>query len=304
MNSLNRCLGFACTACLGWLSACGEPLVDPALVSGPRLLGARVEAEAAPERATLRGGETGRVRWLVGSPTGPALVGARCAACVAEPVSRGLPRCAGEVFASQELELGALPEFSFVMPDGAEKVAIFGAFCESGTPRCEGVLPDIDSCRCPEPRESPRLATVTAHAEVDGRTNRNPSLEGLSVGLGEMMLPTDEACAPDQPRLTAGSEPRQLVLTLGAFDAESFEQESGSMPDTETLSLAHYVTGGELERVYSELRAQDESEGLELGWTLPTEAPPTGAPVWFFFVLRDGRGGLDWTLRQLCVEPG
>jgi len=40
-------------------------------------------------------------------------------------------------------------------------------------------------------------------------------------------------------------------------------------------------------------------------WEAPpaTEVPAAGLPVTFTFVVRDDRGGTDWTTRAACVVP-
>ncbi len=56
-------------------SGCGEPLVERQTITGLRVLGARYEADADPDRATPLAGESGTIRWLVASPEGPTEVG-------------------------------------------------------------------------------------------------------------------------------------------------------------------------------------------------------------------------------------
>ena len=45
-------------------------------------------------------------------------------------------------------------------------------------------------------------------------------------------------------------------------------------------------------------------DGAELEWTPSELSPgPEGALVRFWFVARDGRGGLAYTTRAVCVVP-
>ena len=57
--------------------ACGDPLVAPELITGNRVLAARVQVATDANSAWVMPAEAGRVRWLVASPAGPpALTGA------------------------------------------------------------------------------------------------------------------------------------------------------------------------------------------------------------------------------------
>ena len=74
----------------------------------------------------------------------------------------------------------------------------------------------------------------------------------------------------------------------------------------EVVTLSHFTSGGELERQFSAWEGDGVAwpEGAELEWT-PTEIGPAtdGTLVRFWFVARDGRGGLAYTTRAVCVVP-
>ena len=51
--------------------SCGDPLKLPQLIEHNRVLGARVEVQGEPERASPAPGESATVRWLVADPDEP-----------------------------------------------------------------------------------------------------------------------------------------------------------------------------------------------------------------------------------------
>ena len=74
----------------------------------------------------------------------------------------------------------------------------------------------------------------------------------------------------------------------------------------EVITLSHFTSGGELERQFSVWEGDVVAmpEGSEIEWT-PTDITPSadGTLVRFWFVARDGRGGLTFTTRAACVVP-
>src|SRR5262245_31631163 len=84
--------------------ACEDPLVDPATVIAPRIVGARVRAADDSESAEPRAGQAGSIDWLVSSNEAGTLT-ATATFCAAEPSSLGPPRCSGGSFDERSVEL-------------------------------------------------------------------------------------------------------------------------------------------------------------------------------------------------------
>src|SRR5512133_2355103 len=161
---------------VGWLVAitltgCGDPLVAPELIVNDRILGARVEAGTDPVRAWPAPSETARVRWLLASPEGAPLMNWAFTLCLGEPVTRGLPICAGPSFAQFVSPAASAeePSFEFVVPDASnfehgEQVAVSAAFCESGVSKSEDTNIAPANTHCLDPAETPLFASLTIPA--------------------------------------------------------------------------------------------------------------------------------------------
>jgi hypothetical protein len=126
-------------------------------------------------------------------------------------------------------------------------------------------------------------------------------------------VPSDESIAPGDPcagttipQATAGTGALEIRFIVDRDDREALpDGESPAGDLRETLTLSHLATGGDLERQFSVIEPTDTRAppSVSLDWRAPKDAPATGTLVRFAFVLRDGRGGADWTLRDLCVTP-
>ena len=76
-------------------------------------------------------------------------------------------------------------------------------------------------------------------------------------------------------------------------------------PTRESLQISQFTTAGKLNSQFSFVEATDDSQAttVDATWDAPEAAdvPAAGSPVTFTFVVRDDRGGTDWTTRALCV---
>jgi hypothetical protein len=299
------------------LTACGDPLVPPELISSSRVLAARVEAVQDPERAWLAPGERGRISWLIAGPEGPPVLGWACSLCATRTVSRGLPRCAGRSFAqfTSVALSSAAPRFEFALPDeqtlaGADQIALFAAFCASGVPVAAPAGVEPSTTRCPDPNEHPLLASMELPLRRGTDNNVNPSFEAATFSFdGEIWPELDELAdaeltCDDRPKLLpsvrASSSAHTIELRLPSDLSEPLQSRTPHSPSRETLQLAHFTTGGDLERAYSTMNVDGR---VSLTWTHSQNATAGARPIRFYFVLRDGRGGLDWRRRALCVLP-
>jgi hypothetical protein len=127
--------------------------------------------------------------------------------------------------------------------------------------------------------------------EARYRPNNNPVLIGLSAQVGGSTRALDA--------LPLGAE----VLLTASFDAGSaepfvvFDPTTGTLVDRrETLLLSWYANAGTFDRSHSEPAAPSSSASNL--W----RAPDVAGPVRLWLVLRDDRGGVDFTLHTLGVR--
>lgn len=292
--------------------ACGDPLLDPAVVAGPRILGARVRA-LATGAAEPRAGERAVIDWLVAS-NGSGSYAARLLFCVAEPTSLGAPRCAGPVLKEQTLA-GAFGEslaFELSVPaelaPGASWLVWFGS--------CEGSEVSFDASssefRCGD--AGPALSGSYRGRIPVGTPNSNPSLaddllsiDGMPWLESEAAPSLGAACAESLlPKLVAGVA-SSIGFELGGDDREPLESESGTYAahPRESLVYTHVFSRPGLDRAFSAIDFDSNALGFDVALQ-PSDAPMPDAPgetVELHWLVRDERGGVDWTRRLACLVP-
>lgn len=306
-------------ACLG-LGACGDPLVARELIQDDRVLGARVELLADASRAQIAPGQTARLRWLIASPSGPPALGWAFSLCAAAPVSRDLPLCAGPSFAhvASPAPTDAEPQFEFAMPDAATlgtatQITANGLFCRSGNPVPQDRDTDWTNSRCPDTSDRPLRATMGVFVGASESANLNPSFDSVAVSFDDANWPTwtepfarSSGCLDNAALMaTVRADGARHHIGLGMPEdlAEPLSPLTTHSATSETITLSHYTTAGDLERAFSAVDLSLPAPQVAVTWIAPTTVPSDGQLVRFYFVLRDGRGGTDWTKRALCVVP-
>src|SRR5688572_18835378 len=83
-------------------SACDDPLTDPSVIAGPRVVAARVGTQVDPSIAEPVAGQAARIEWLALSNE-PGAFTAHVTWCNAAPSVIGAPRCDGTTFAQQSV---------------------------------------------------------------------------------------------------------------------------------------------------------------------------------------------------------
>jgi len=295
-----------------FLAACG-PTFDPAsLIETTRVVGARIEVEGAPDRASPQPGETVDVTWLVTSPhdTPPldwtfalCAPGIGAAACLAAPLARY------DGTASPPRVVVAIPAAAALY--GATSVTLYGAICagDDGPPRFDAQTA-LALCN-----GGARAATVSLDLALQQGTeaNHNPVAERgftLDGAAWPALAAGDDACAQG-PRVAAGAKGHLIGQVTQGSDREAYTTVAGDPPvataTRERLQLSRFTTAGKLKSQFSFVEASDDSttSTAAVTWDAPaaSEVPPAGMAVTFTFVVRDDRGGTDWTTRQLCVAP-
>jgi hypothetical protein len=285
---------------------CDDPLAYPQDIDRLRVLGARASVAGDATRAWPAPGESVSLEWLVAAPDPEPLVGFRFDACPSQAASRGSPACAGAPFASaaSASPSSQAPRFDFVLPGTAsDRVLVQGLVCQDALPPAGG---SIEAARCPGEGERVLFELVVAGP---GRENLNPSLGDAVFTLAGQLWPEPAAgeldaamCAPGEPARTARlGEKLELGVALDEADREPLDEPTKLSPPREPLSVSHFATHGRLARPLSVVEGASKELGVSVGWRSPSG--PAGERARFYFVVRDGRGGVDFAVRTLCLLP-
>ncbi len=282
------------------LCGCDEPLQQVELVAGVRVLGARVEVQGEPGRAAPAPGDTASVTFLVAAPALSPALGFALFACPAALDGVGRSGCAGEPFAGARSEgteaERAAPSLTFTTPpelDPTRRLAFIGVVCPAGAPSAEGTR-----CLDAQPGTSVVLEIELARA---GDVNRNPTLQAASLSFDGQAWPDVPAAPGDcrghgYPEVSSGST-HTLGVALDEADRDPLPRAVSADPPRESLQLSHFTTAGELSQAFDSVSPEDAQLGRTVSFTAP--AAPQLVRLWF--VVRDFRGGSDFSERAVCV---
>jgi hypothetical protein len=296
---------------------CEDPLVDPATVIGPRVVGARVRAADDAASAEPRAGQGASIDWLVISNEAGTLA-ATAAFCAAEPSSLGAPRCSAAAFdeRSVELRIGEPLTLDFTLPaalgPGSPWLAWLGSCNNSsssnGAPAAFDATGSGFSCA-----DGSALSAFYRGRAATDAPNNNPVLadDEISIG-GEPWLSADPvepgtACA-DLPLPSVSPDQQiQIGFELGVDDRESLPDSPGQYAahDRESLVYTHLATLSGLDRAFSALDFDSDATGFAVPFNIAAdvEARAEGETINFFLLVRDERGGVDWLRRDACLVP-
>ncbi len=304
--------------------ACEDPLTDPAVIAGPRIVGARVAAQAEPTLAEPLAGQEASIDWLVLSNDGGGFE-AQVVWCSAAPSVLGAPRCADAPFAEQTVAgfWGEPLRLEFELPAALEPGSAWLAWLGICDPRLGPDTAQFDaatsSFRC---AEGDALSGFYRGFVPDGASNRNPTLADDRLFLDgapwpgtapdPIGAPAPRAACVDRGLPPLRPEQRSSVsFELGGDDREALQSE----PDTyaarprESLVYTHLASHPGLERAFSSIDYDAEQLGFEVPFELDLSeldgAPtaPEGETVSFYLLVRDERGGVDWLRRDACLLP-
>lgn len=308
-------LGFAFGGSL--LAGCG-PTFDPAsLITTTRVLGAQVAVEDAPDRASPRPGETADVTWLITSPDTTPPLGWAFALCT--PGTVGGKTALGCESAPLALFQGtaAPPRIAIPVPaadalGGATSVILYGEICpgggsmpmfdpQSGIPGCTG--------------GGGTTASLVISLQQGDDANHNPTADRAFTFDGQAWpaLAADGDPCVMGPWVSAGTTGHIIGNRTDGSDREPYTAVasdsplSTATPTRESLQISQFTTAGKLKSQYAFVESTDANAAttVDVTWEAPkaAEVPAAGLPVTFTFVVRDNRGGLDWTTRAACVGP-
>jgi len=296
------------------IAGCG-PTFDPAsLVTNTRVVGARIEVEGAPDRASPKPGETATVTWLMTSPDAtPPLgwafavcapgSGASSSACLTAPLARFDGTAAPPRI--------SIPVPSAAVLGGATSLTVDGGIC-AGVDSMPAFDPQSGLASCTDGARGITVSLVMP-LQVGDDANHNPTADRgftLDGAVWPVSTANDDPCVQG-PRVTAGSKGHVIGDTTASSDREAYTIVTGDPPvatsTRESLQISQFTTAGKLKSQFSFVEATDENATttVDVTWDAPEAAlvPAAGAAVAFTFVVRDDRGGADWTTRTLCVTP-
>lgn len=296
---------------------CG-PSFDPAsLIQSTRVVGARVEIAGEPGRATPRPSESTSVTWLVTAPEGLPPLSWAYALCAPGTVDG--KSALGCESPPQSLFQGTSnpPRISFTVPSAealgsASSLVLYGQLC-AGAGSTPTFDPDQGIPSCAGNGEG-TTASAAIRLQRGAEANHNPTAE-RAFALDGQSWAAPAAAGADPcmggPRVAAGSKGHVIATTTAGADREPYTALVGdppvATPTRETLQVSHFTTAGELKSQFAFVEAADPAAEttVEVKWDAPksTEVPAAGLPVTFTFVVRDDRGGIDWTTRAACVAP-
>ncbi len=293
---------FALALALFGATGCDNPLSPIEAIDGTRILAAKAEVAGDPTRASPEPGEDVSVRWLVVAPDPDAVFAYRFDGCVAADSSADLTSCSGTALATTESvdPVSDPPVVTFTAPADAAsgtRLAVVGTVCAAGV-----ALGDDTGATCAD-GSKPFAATDDFFMDDGSAPNTNPALTDIS--LNDLVLGPETATSTDctlLPSVGLGSGPRTLTVNLDPNSRDPLVQVDSGDPARESLLLSYFVTRGNLDHAFSDIDANATDVSGSVIWTPPPHADaPTLAR--FIFVVRDGRGGSDFTERRLCVVP-
>ncbi len=274
-------------------TGCMESFDPASLIAGTRILGARVTVEGDTTRSSPMAGETVTVEWLVEAP-GPLPALAWAFAVCTSPQSCA-PVAQGD---------GLPMRFSWSVPADASvgpRAQVLGQVCENGSVTWNGAQAGCS--------DGAKGTTVSQDIFIarDGFTNAIPDVSARPLSFDGTAWTDGETCG-GVPAVALGSKGHTLVLTMLAEDREVYTALDGDPPapvsKRETLQVSSFTTAGELGRSFSyvEAEVEDATSDVEINWDAPDSTPAEGPLVRFLLVVRDGRGGLSFVERAVCLQ--
>lgn len=277
-----------------------------------------------------------------GDALSPGLLQWAFVPCVPLPVTIGAPICGAPIepcegcVATPPEDPLATPIMQFTAPTreeldtaGASSVLLQGVVCSNGTPSEDAIIrflmgetEDLDPCEGPPEIEGRliegRFVTIAIPIENDpSDPNLNPKILSIILDGRQWPPPYDQqvprdapstGCAADLGDLTeaqrmalprAGDDASTINLAVTEDSLQPFTIDDQQL--TEEIQVSWLADGGGYATSFSFI--SDSPTSVLTSWQPPSSVPEDGSLVRFNFVTRDGRGGIDWSQRGLCVLP-
>lgn len=159
---------------------------------------------------------------------------------------------------------------------------------------------DYDFCESPESDIAIRTVTVTREDP-----NRGPAIESLSLESPEIGTLEPEEGAVTIIDCSGGCSDITVTLTLARGSVETYDVVRFGETEThrENPFISWFATAGDFsssrtyESNYSGLEVMRDELFYDIEWTPPGES----GEVLFYFIAYDGRGGVDFRVREALV---
>jgi len=301
-----------------WLAGCSNDLPVASVLERTRVLGARVEIASDPGRAEVSPGEAATVAWIIAGPAAPATLDWAFALCTTSTAGAACREAPQPIAAGSGLPVVA----PFTTPDAATLGTdalprMRGEICADGT---RGVDANTATGTCAGAGASGTSVQFVVPVALDGATaNRHPVLANDVIQLGGVdwdpatatAAAAGDACdattgLPVVAATPAGKDAvkSEIRIVSDGDDREMFTPAGKTAPELEELQISNFTTAGKFESSYAAIFATDTRPDADVTvkWEPPRAADLRGGSevVVFYFVVRDLRGGLDWTSRALC----
>ncbi len=135
--------------------------------------------------------------------------------------------------------------------------------------------------------------------------NQNPEISSLSVSrAGEQDFVLTSTAAPIVLRYDTVYD---LRIDVTPDQAEDFESGDDDEPNREQLTVTWFIEGGETEFTRTGFLPADDGDSfadlIDNEWTTPSSANFEGrTEAQLFLVIRDGRGGQSWIVRDVQFD--
>jgi hypothetical protein len=221
---------------------------------------------------------------------------------VAQESASAFVTCAGEPFATADsLEpVTAAPTIDFVAPadaTGDERLAVLGAVCRAGS-----ALSSDSGLACSD-GSTAQAFTLDFALDDGNHPNTNPTFASVTFDGDELAPDTGDStdCAT-LPSVPAGATEHGIRVALADGARDPLERVNGADPTQESLLISYFVTHGGLDHAWSAIESTAPVANGAVTWTGPAHVD---GPLLsrFIFVVRDGRGGSDFTERRVCIVP-
>jgi hypothetical protein len=144
------------------------------------------------------------------------------------------------------------------------------------------------------------------HPSLDDDVLRLAGEEWIAAGSVNVGEPCDGEIDSELPTVRRGEKVAIAVRSRGEdrepLPKQTREEYGGK--STEGLLYYHFATLPGLERPFSALDPDSDDDRFDVAFELDEQSriDRAGTVVGFVMVVRDDRGGIDWTVRRLCAR--
>jgi hypothetical protein len=189
------------------------------------------------------------------------------------------------------------------------ELLVLGGVCAGGNPSFD---PEERTFAC-EGTDDPEAGQAVAFRiplQRGETTNRHPQLDSIELEGEPWGEPPSDVrdrspgrCPSDLqlPSVGAGEEVSLAIgPTSDSHEPLPPDSDMAEVRDAEEIQISHFADAGEMDRQFSFVERGEPPATVT--WKAPNGVGQGGRLVRFYVVLRDGRAGLAWAVRALCVR--